>query len=88
MTFEEFIATRRRVDSLSAAIGVEVYDAAGEVDDDKGGYVYEGNLYIEIEKDGNLSLQIMRDSYAGRSWELPELEKMLYLFGVDEGTFT
>lgn len=87
LTLEQFRLTGRRVDDISEEIGAEVYDAQGEPCV-KAAYVYEGGLYIEIEADGTLSLQLMRDSYCGSAAELPDLEQHLYKFGLEEGAFT
>lgn len=83
---ESFRASRREVEDISVETGAEVYDANGD-ECKKSGYVYAGGLYIEVEADGSLTLNLVHDSHKAPASALADLEVILHAFGVEEKTF-
>lgn len=86
LTLEQFRASRRRVDNLSAVTLGEHYDSNGVVVK-KAGYVYVNGLVIEIEDDGRLFLQLYRDDELadGTAENLARQKAKLYEWAVREG---
>lgn len=83
MNFQDFQATRRRVDDLGEAINAEFYGETGEPIAVQG-YVYDGDTYIEICDDGDLLLQIYAGEWKLSADRLTELELRLYAWCVVE----
>ena len=79
MTFEEFQATRRKVDDVETATGL---DLGG---DRQPGYVYESDLHIFDMPDGRYLLVIFNEQTV--SADLEELERKLFAFASDEEMF-
>jgi hypothetical protein len=82
MTFEQFQTTRKWTDDLGEAIGADFGEKVS-------GFVYAGNLHIIARAGGAYpdfyELIIYRDSTV--SEHLENLERKLYDFGCEEGTF-
>lgn len=83
MNFQEFQATRRKVEDLEEETGVEFYGAHGEFIT-QAGYVYDGDSYIEICDDGEVMLTLCNEDWKLPADRLHELEARLYDFCCSE----
>lgn len=76
MTFEQFQATKHKVDDLRELLGAELWEQA------QPGFVYLDCAHIEICEDGEFDLII-----SNQEWKSPDLEKLereLYAWAVGE----
>ncbi len=78
MTFEQFQATRRKVDDVAIATGLGM-------DDGQSGYVYDSDLHIFDMPDGTYLLVIFNEQTV--SADLESLERKLFEFASDDEMF-
>lgn len=88
MTFAQFRGTRQQVDDLAGTLnnGVDFYDRDGNVVA-KPGFIYDGDLYVELEPDGQLYLILCNDEYLVPNDRLEELELRLYEWALTENSW-
>ena len=79
MTFEQFQATRRKVDDVGTATGIDLGP------DIQPGFVYHSDGHIFLMPDGQYLLVIFNNQWVKA--DLTELERKLYEFIGDDGMF-
>lgn len=76
MTFAEFIATKRRVEDIDAAIGYAMHDEPTP------GFVYGTTWHIDADPSGAFVLTLANEGWM--SDDLEDLERRLYAYAARE----